>query len=203
MSFELVQSFPLFPEGTARIEVPHPRKEDGSYDVKNINIGWCMLRQDGYPAAQGGRMFTKKCAGSVRCLNPMCMLELVDIRPKLRQRDMDAKFKEGCNACGSPLIHNTCGARVHFLFHDDKYFMCSGKGEGGDRHSHGKYEAKHLSEQGREQLKNIVCTRPEATSKSLVVGLHQGVHITSVRDIDNDLCQNLDRTRYERRKILK
>ncbi|KAG0183818.1 hypothetical protein DFQ28_000835, partial [Apophysomyces sp. BC1034] len=83
------------------------------------------------------------------------------------QNDIDAQCKEDCNACGSSLIHNMCGARVHFLFHDDKCFMYPGKGEGEDHHNHGKYEAKHLSEQGREQLKNIVCTRSEATSKSL------------------------------------
>ncbi|KAF7720491.1 hypothetical protein EC973_008072 [Apophysomyces ossiformis] len=198
-----MQTFPQFPEGNAKVIVPYPRNEEGIYEVRGLDIGWSLIRQNSYLIAKGeGYMLTKVCLGSVRCLNPMCQLELVDIRPKINQKEIDTQCKQGCLECGYPLIHNTCNYRVHFRFLHDECHMYPGEKLGEDLHTHDVYEAKHLSDKAYHEFEQLVVSRPEVTPKALLVSSYHGSEIVPMHQINPSL-QNLDCTAYLCRKVLK
>lgn len=167
-----LSSFPQFPIAGEVIETPTNCDDHGKY-VVNMDIGWCMRRQNSY-ATKDGFKTVKTCMESVRCVNESCVFFNVENRPKSTEPLVKSQCEQGCRACKQKLVHISCLVRAIFTCYGVVCRLSFGDSQGEKEHSHGRNEAKHLSEHAREEFEYLVLSNSLATPKSLVVGLNKG-----------------------------
>jgi hypothetical protein len=197
-------SFPHFPDANANMVISSP-VIDGQYDLRTMDIGWVMKTQN-YRLTDGGRLYSKVCLGSVLCMDQDCLLKHVDQRPR---SDIKLIAAQRCQHCNGQVSHVQCKVRVRFLYENGECHMShllkKGKNDPltTQSHTHKAYIPVHLPAESAKALENVVKTYPNEISKALVVGTPSGSGgIAPVRNI-HPLLNNIERTRYERRKIAK
>lgn len=166
--------------------------------VYDMDIGWQFEQQNNIKI-QNGRSITKLCLGALRCVNGGCALQNVDIKPACSLSRIEKQAKGGCQRCKAPLVHIRRNVRVNFKFQG-----CYGILTNKNVHTHGTYQAKHVSRDTLDRLEQRILEFPAETPKGLLVGTSAKRPLNPpkpVRGIDPEL-QHLGRVGHYRRMIL-
>ena len=145
----------------------------------------------------------KSCNGAISCTNEECTLRknvhLVPMSTKLKTDEWCEK--SSCQACHAPLTHIQCSYVAIFTFSGDTCRLTPGHNEGQNVHTHDSFVPKKISPQQADKLHGMV--KNGATPSELQMGMSKRTNnLGNASEIHPDF-ENIEKLRYERRKILK
>ncbi|KAJ7884708.1 hypothetical protein B0H13DRAFT_2537126 [Mycena leptocephala] len=167
----------------------------------NLRVHWaCETLGGSGGSAQAetwadGKVTRRRCQGIIECTSRACN---IIVRPQTRAKGITKQLSQPCS-CGEDLVHYPCNviSTLH-TFKDGVHYR------NGGFHAHARPTVRlHMSRKERDDFGKIVEQNPAAGPIKLLVG-RPGIDgpADSVADITPVLL-NVERIRYERRKVLK